>query len=860
MSRYTDMIISAARGEYEDAHGTGATAVIKYDSGSMALNMAELFPVSRQDLNRIISALDRVPSWDDARSAAETMHRYCADMIVIYKLFSAQRFNNDSGKTFCAAQVKRYAVTVDALADRYGLDKSDVEKQPRAKKENVLSLESNENGEKTVKCYDGKKFEKYGRTWHVYAEKRGRHTHYNVIDPATGRKLFSADTMQKAISELDEAKNARFTEITASADYKEWREEWRDLVMASNYVYLIDDAETPANEAPEETPSPVPAAPAEETPENVNAPAENVETAPEKPAKNKIPRAAVRLDVVLNGAHMIVDKMPASWTGTDDNGKKWHIFPAALRNGELCTINAIYTAEDLRKHSDLMPYNPDNVDAGAVLDRFRYRYQWLYNMAGREFELPAFNDAVRIFDAGLNEADLDVLRRFNELRNDFISSDREAAAFIMALVDVLNTPRAQDAPTTTDHENVNTDAATTARTEDIQTPENRATGAPGRTEDAQRALVHDGPEGATMQKSAITVPQTFNEDGAPPAARGPRTAPGGTVYRSRTLHAILPAARRRHGPGPNIYAAHGIAGARRPRTGPTWQYNAPGRPRSSPGDYICGISPHADKPRHTTPGCRLLITAGPRTVTGRGTASPWETLKGPPNGTRKQTDHGTRIATAAHDINRRTKNDAHNGAGGTGTMTDNRTHAGRMETGPAPYTIQRGAGSARHNITGVADHGKRHGRRTAQEARTTRIDAATGRSTSTAPGGLVKRRQALRRLVIYSSCARPGILRRVHQVKPAAPYMTVNAAEDRQKTPGGPAAVYDHTGAGVAPYGARSGLYLSRERAPIIGAQYVRDASQRPAARPAHINGTGCTLAPWNVSKGPPRHAVRGTG
>ena len=83
---------------------------------------------------------------------------------------------------------------------------------------------------------------------------------------------------------------------------------------------------------------------------------------------------------------------------------------------------------------------PYNINYDALAERFGYRYSWLYSMGNAEYNLPARRDALNIFDNGMNPRDKATLRKFVELRHDCVSSDREAAAFIMALIDVLNAP------------------------------------------------------------------------------------------------------------------------------------------------------------------------------------------------------------------------------------------------------------------------------------------------------------------------------------------------------------------------------------------------------------------------------------
>lgn len=605
MSRYTDMIRSTAAEIYAE---TGAPSVvsIKYDRGSFNGNMPQLFPLAAGDMKRVFSILDRVPDYNDALTAAETIRTFCADMIRIYKDLEKSHGTPD-GKTFCAAQVKRFSENVNAVADRYGLEHVDVEKAPRMKSAPVFVLESDSvTGAPRVACYDGKKFDKGGRTWHVYGKKCGRKTTYHITDPASGRRVTTVDKASAAAGVLTGEPLKKTLEFFETAEYADMCAEFSALLRQSEYAYMIDDA----SQAPQEATTATETAPAQPSAETATEAPETATTATETPA-----------------------------AGLD--------------------------------------YDPDAVDVSAVLDRFNYRYNWLYNMRGAEFELDAFRDAVRIFDNDMTDADRAVLAGFNALRNDFIMSDREAAAFVMALTDVLNAPpvqAAQEAPTT-----------------DATTP----------TTGAERAA----------------------EDNAA-----------------------------------------------RPAEAPTTPAETPATAAAEPGQEEHGATSPAADPAETA-----------------------------------------RTTCTAEELDR----------------------------GPAATA------------------------ETPQKARTTCKDAATGRRSATAPGGLVKRRQALRRLAIYGG-ARPVILRRVHghgaPTVPRAAEGHINAssaAEARQKTPGGPAAVYDHTGVDIVPYGARSGPICKDPRRTVDRSTCGHTGRQRHDVRSSCGPAAGYILAPWEAIKGPPRTAAR---
>jgi hypothetical protein len=586
------MIRSTAAEIYTET-GRPSIVSIKYDRGSFNGNMPQLFPLAAGDMKRIFSILDRVPDYNDALTAAETIRTFCADMIRIYNDLN-KTYSTPDGKTFCAAQVKRYADNINAVADRYGLDRVDVEKAPRMKATPVFVLENDGTGAPRAACYDGKKFEKAGRTWYVYGKKCGRRTTYHIIDPGSGRSVATVSKASAAAGALTEQLLRDLEKVFSSEKYAAWTADFKNLLRRSEYAYMINDA----GQAPQKATTATETAPAQSSAETATEAPETATTATETPA-----------------------------AGLD--------------------------------------YDPDAVDVSAVLDRFNYRYNWLYNMRGAEFELDAFRDAVRIFDNDMTDADRAVLAGFNALRNDFIMSDREAAAFVMALTDVLNAPpvqAAQEAPTT-DATTPTTGAERAAEDNAARPAEAPTTAAaePGQEEHGATSPAADPAETARTTCTAeeldrgpaatAETPQkarTTCKDAA--TGRRSATAPGGLVKRRQALRrlAIYGGARpvilrRVHGHGaptvPRAAEGHinapGAAEARQKTPGgPAAVYDHSGAgvalygARSGPickdprrrADLLpCG---HTWRQRHGVPTC-CRPAAG-------SIMAPWEAIKGPP--------------------------------------------------------------------------------------------------------------------------------------------------------------------------------------------------------------------------------------
>lgn len=76
-----------------------------------------------------------------------------------------------------------------------------------------------------------------------------------------------------------------------------------------------------------------------------------------------------------------------------------------------------------------------SIDLKTFNDLFVKKYERLYS---NHDNIAGFKEAYRTFDRLIkhDESIVDFLSRFNKFRQDIISSDREAAAFMFALADI----------------------------------------------------------------------------------------------------------------------------------------------------------------------------------------------------------------------------------------------------------------------------------------------------------------------------------------------------------------------------------------------------------------------------------------
>lgn len=77
------------------------------------------------------------------------------------------------------------------------------------------------------------------------------------------------------------------------------------------------------------------------------------------------------------------------------------------------------------------------IDLKRLSEDFREAYEYFYENDGEK--IPGYVGLVKFYDSHIPYfGDFrDLVKKFNELRGDFISSDREAAAFVAALANQI---------------------------------------------------------------------------------------------------------------------------------------------------------------------------------------------------------------------------------------------------------------------------------------------------------------------------------------------------------------------------------------------------------------------------------------
>ena len=79
------------------------------------------------------------------------------------------------------------------------------------------------------------------------------------------------------------------------------------------------------------------------------------------------------------------------------------------------------------------PYSYGAETMEKFLEKFNQEYDFLYNADVNNQYVVGSNEALVYFDNNLTEVEQNVLREFVRFRGDFVSSDREAIAFMFTL-------------------------------------------------------------------------------------------------------------------------------------------------------------------------------------------------------------------------------------------------------------------------------------------------------------------------------------------------------------------------------------------------------------------------------------------
>ena len=262
-----------------------STLTINYHGGkgSLTLDMAQFFPCTKGDFNKILSMLAEDPYSTDK---AESIGEYFRERIGQLKEDAKNMWGNAAKRA--KADSEKLAGLLSVLCKRYHVDNVESTETGKItlKKADFYSLIGN-NGNPTVQMLSGFTFQNGGITFAAYKKEYSpRHKTYIIILPSMGLQCATAKKRAEIIDAITPDLLGLIRKKIASGEVKKSEEYFsmlcKDAIESEAMPYLEKAAALLASIAAQET-----AQEAEEKPTQTNTAdisADSVETA-EKPAE-----------------------------------------------------------------------------------------------------------------------------------------------------------------------------------------------------------------------------------------------------------------------------------------------------------------------------------------------------------------------------------------------------------------------------------------------------------------------------------------------------------------------------------------------------------------------------------------------
>lgn len=410
---------------------------VTYLHGKCCINLDRGLPCSKADFNRILEFLNRADS-KEADRAAGFIHAYFASRI---NECSEQRNNHKSDYAYdkqkrkeFTADIKKYIALNDQLASVYhvpALTDPEQEQTEAVKMKKDFSFTFGMvNGIPTIRRFDGFSFILHGYKFTVHKQYK----QYVVTLAENGLKLCTADKKTDCIAET-ERMFSRFEQIAKEQPEKmtEYREQfvsaWNNnpiLLTDSNLVTVGKMTAEPITET---------AATAETA--SVNDQPETEKKTAAKAAKKPCKRSKAVKSTEHKQSRKSRSKAvtePETERKTEPECKPDNSAVTPKKEPEnSAAVNQNAEPETKAEPENVRNDQPCNDDVKEFMHRYYAVYQALYDAVDY---MDIYQDSVKSFDqlsAEKTDAAFNaLLEKFIQARHDFISSDREAAAFYIA--------------------------------------------------------------------------------------------------------------------------------------------------------------------------------------------------------------------------------------------------------------------------------------------------------------------------------------------------------------------------------------------------------------------------------------------
>lgn len=410
---------------------------VTYLHGKCCINLDRVLPCSKADFNRILEFLNSADSTESER-AAGFIHAYfasrindCSEQRNNYKGDSA--YNKQKRKEF-TADIKKYIALNDQLASVYSVpaltDPEQKQTEAVKMKKDFAYTIGMVNGVLTVRRFNGFSFTLHGYKFTAHKQYK----QYIVSLAENGLQLCTAEKKSDCIAET-ERMFARFEQLTKEQPekMKEYRKRFIDA-WNNNPILLTDSNLVTVGKM---TAEPITEAAATAETASVNDQPETEK----KTAARAVKKPCKRSKAVKSTEHKQSRKSrtkavtePETECKTEPECKPENSAAIPKKEPEnSAAVNQNAEPETKAEPENVRNDQPCSDDIKEFMHRYYAVYQALYDAVDYT---DIYQDAVKSFDQLSAEktdaAFNDLLEQFIQARHDYVSSDREAAAFYIA--------------------------------------------------------------------------------------------------------------------------------------------------------------------------------------------------------------------------------------------------------------------------------------------------------------------------------------------------------------------------------------------------------------------------------------------
>lgn len=380
-------------------------------NGHFSINLQRFLPATKKDMKTLFTAIEK---GINPYNSAEQLYNYISDKIRALQEYRSNS-NSVTEKNRYTADIKKYISCCDCVCAEYGFDviiDSDIKQLPKLKKSEVYicSVKTNSGaGNFSLYAVPGYTFEYSGFMFSIHhTNHKPDYNSADIMQPVKGSYYTISVAGIKAYTEFRTAKESLQAFINDISIIDRLTESFK----AEKTISMFNQVKKYASEHNITLPDnffPVVA-----TSEENNTASEDPET--------------MNNSADINNQAVTSDNKPETATEAEK--------PVNSKNSPKNSIPGIEKAVEF--FSNILLSEDYTSPYFEALQRvYSCIYSYLYNYfdqrkADNFIPVVEYYAAMNYFDRGTTEAEIQLIKDYIKYRQDFISSDREAAAFIFA--------------------------------------------------------------------------------------------------------------------------------------------------------------------------------------------------------------------------------------------------------------------------------------------------------------------------------------------------------------------------------------------------------------------------------------------